>query len=68
MARQELLEIQIKELRDFNSGQRSLIITANDTIFPKYAMPVQVEKIEIESSSRAVYGNLHEAEPLNKTY
>ena len=62
------MEIQIKELRDFNSGQRGLIIPTKDTIFPKYAMPVQVEKIVIGSSSRAFDGNLHEAEPLNKTY
>ncbi|KAL7015506.1 hypothetical protein ACKWTF_016488 [Chironomus riparius] len=68
MARQELMEVQIKELIKFNSGQGGSIIASKDSVFPKYAMPLQVEKLENGSSSRAAYGNLPEAQPLNKAY
>lgn len=65
MARQELLEAQIKTLYQFNSGQVDSISNGNSEIFPKYAMSVQVEKVEEASFGRDAFGRIPESEPLN---
>lgn len=65
MARQELMEEQIKILRQFNCGHGDSISTENNELFPKYAMSVEVEKVEGASSGRNDFGRIPESEPLN---
>jgi len=65
MARQELMDAQIKTLHQFNSGHMDSISTGNNKLFPKYAMSVQVEKVEGASSGRDAFGRIPESEPLN---